>query len=56
MNEELELAKVSLKNANNYADIKGNPVVESVLMPMVKAHRRACRRYGDQHGNAEAGV
>lgn len=37
MNEELELAKVSLKNANDYADIKNNPVVESVLMPMVKA-------------------
>ena len=37
MNEELELAKVSLKNANDYADIKSNPVVESVLMPIVKA-------------------
>lgn len=37
MNEELELAKVLLKNANDYADIKNNPVVESVLMPMVKA-------------------
>ena len=37
MNEELELGKVSLKNANDYADIKSNPVVESVLMPIVKA-------------------
>ena len=37
MNEELELAKVSLKNANDYADIKSNPIVESVLMPIVKA-------------------
>lgn len=37
MNEELELTKVSLKNANDYADIKSNPVVESVLMPIVKA-------------------
>lgn len=37
MNEELELAKVSLKNANAYVDIKSNPVVESVLMPIVKA-------------------
>ena len=37
MNEELELAKVSLKNANDYTNIKSNPVVESVLMPIVKA-------------------
>ena len=39
MNEELELAKLSLKNANDYADIKSNPVVELVLMPVVKVVR-----------------
>ncbi len=37
ISEELELAKVSLENANTYADIKSNPVVESVLMPLIKA-------------------
>lgn len=37
MNEELEQAKVALQNANNIADVKANPVVESVLMSMIKA-------------------
>jgi len=37
MNEEFEMAKVELKNANDFVDIKGNPVVDSVLMPVVKA-------------------
>ena len=37
MNGKLELAKVSLKNVNDYADIKSNPIVESILMPVVKA-------------------
>lgn len=37
MNEELELAKASLQNATNLTDIKGNPVVSSVLMAPVKA-------------------
>lgn len=37
MNEELELAKISLKNANDYTNIKSNQVVEFVLMPIVKA-------------------
>lgn len=37
MNEDLELAKVSLRNANDIADIKSNPVVESVLMSAVKS-------------------
>lgn len=33
MREELEQAKVTLHNANDIADIKSNPVVDSVLMP-----------------------
>ncbi len=37
MNQELEVAKVSLKSANDYADIKSNLVVESVLIPILKA-------------------
>lgn len=37
MKEELEQAKVSLKNVNDIADIKRNPVVESVLMPVIKS-------------------
>lgn len=37
MNEELELVKTSLENANVYANIKSNSVVESVFMPIVKA-------------------
>ena len=37
MNGKLELAKVSLKNVNDYADIKSNLIVESILMPVVKA-------------------
>lgn len=35
--EELELAKASLHNANDIADIKGNPIVDSVLMPLVRS-------------------
>lgn len=37
MNEELEQAKLSLQNANDFVDIKGNPVVSSVLMAPIKA-------------------
>lgn len=37
MNEELEQAKVSLKNINDIADIKSNPVIEAVVMPVVKS-------------------
>lgn len=37
MNEELEVLKASLQSVNELADIKSNPVVESVLMPMIKA-------------------
>ena len=36
MNEEWELAKVALENVEVCADIKSNPVVESVLIPMMK--------------------
>lgn len=36
-NEELEVLKSSLQNVNELADIKNNPVVESVLMPIIKA-------------------
>lgn len=37
MNEELEQAKLSLQNMNELIDIKGNPVVSSVLMAPIKA-------------------
>lgn len=37
INEDFEVAKASLQNVNELADIKNNPVVESVLMPMIKA-------------------
>lgn len=37
MNEEFELAKVTLQNATDIADIKSNPVVDSGLMSVVKA-------------------
>lgn len=37
MNEELESVKLSLQNINDIVDIKGNPVVSSVLMAPVKA-------------------
>lgn len=37
MNEELEVLKSSLQSVNDLADIKSNPVVESVLMPIIKA-------------------
>lgn len=33
----IRIGKGIVKNANDYADIKSNPVVESVLMPIVKA-------------------
>lgn len=36
MNEEWELAKVALENVEVCADIKSNPVVKSVLIPMMK--------------------
>lgn len=36
MDEKLEQAKVSLNNANVIDDIKSNPVVDSVLMAVVK--------------------
>lgn len=37
MNEDFEVLKSSLQSVNGLADIKSNPVVESVLMPIVKA-------------------
>lgn len=37
MNNELEDVKLSLKNINDLVDIKGNPVVDSVVMGPVKA-------------------
>lgn len=37
MLEELEQAKVLLHNANDIADIKSNPVVDAVLMPLIKS-------------------
>lgn len=37
MNNELEMIKVELENANSMSDIKSNPVVESVLMPVIKS-------------------
>lgn len=36
MDEKLEQAKLSLKNANVIADIRNNPMVDSVLMVLVK--------------------
>ena len=36
MNEELEQAKLSLQNMNDLVDIKGNPVVSSILMAPIK--------------------
>lgn len=36
MNEELEQVKLSLQNMNDLVDIKGNPVVSSVLMAPIK--------------------
>lgn len=36
MNEEFEQEKISLNNVNQIADVKGNPVVDSVLMPIIK--------------------
>ncbi len=37
INEELEVIKLSLQRISEMADIKSNPVVESVLTPIVKA-------------------
>lgn len=37
MNNELEEVKLSLKNINNLVDIKGNPVISSVIMAPVKS-------------------
>ena len=37
MNEELEQVKLSLQNMNDLVDIKGNPVVSSVLIAPIKA-------------------
>ena len=37
INEELDVLKSSLQKISEMADIKSNPVVESVLMPLVKA-------------------
>lgn len=36
MNESLEQAKAALHNAKDVANVKSNPVVESVLMPIIK--------------------
>lgn len=37
MNEEFELKKEALNNVHDVADIKSNPVVDSVLMPFIKS-------------------
>ena len=37
MNENLEKTKIELHNMNEMDEIKGNPVVESVLMPVIRA-------------------
>ena len=37
MNEDFELAKLSLHNANDLIDIKENPVVDAVLLAPIKA-------------------
>lgn len=37
VNEELEVLKSSLQNINDLADIKNNPIVKAVLMPIIKA-------------------
>lgn len=37
MSRDLEQTKIALHNINEVADIKGNPVVDSVLMPVIKA-------------------
>ena len=37
MNEEFEQTKLSLQNMNELVDIKGNPVVSSLLMAPIKA-------------------
>ena len=37
MGRDLEQAKIELHNINEVAYIKGNPVVDSVLMPVIKA-------------------
>ena len=37
MNEDFELAKLSLHNSNDLIDIKENPVVDAVLLAPIKA-------------------
>lgn len=37
MNEDFELAKISLHNANDLIDIKENPVVDAVLLAPIRA-------------------
>lgn len=37
MNEDMEIKKIELQNANDLLDIKGNPVVDGVLLSFVKA-------------------
>lgn len=37
MSDKLEQSKIELRNINEMADIKSNPVVESFLMPVIKS-------------------
>ena len=37
MSDNLEQIKIELHNIDEMADIKNNPVVESVLMPVIKS-------------------
>lgn len=37
INEQLDVLKASLHNANELVDIKNNPVVDSLLLPTIKA-------------------
>lgn len=37
MNDSLEQAKIELCNINEMADIKANPVVDSILMPVIRS-------------------
>lgn len=37
MSDKLEQAQIELRNINEMADIKSNPVVESFLMPVIKS-------------------
>lgn len=36
INEEIEVVKATLHSGNEMADIKNDPIVEGVLMPMIK--------------------